>query len=125
MTGVKRPTETKVVAATGGAAGGGVVAGFIVWLLGITIWGAPWDAAHESSALAAVPLVVAVLVTSAVGAVSAYIAGRRAPHTPRPDLVEHPLTPRRSRVPDEFVTQPLPVVPSGRGSLSDDLLGER
>jgi hypothetical protein len=77
------PTEAKVKASSVGAAVGGAVATFALWLLGCVLWGAPWDADAADVAILAVPSPVAALVVLGVPAGVAYAAGWRARHTPR------------------------------------------
>jgi hypothetical protein len=78
--------ETKVIAAAAGAGGGGAVSGFLLWLLGVTVWGVPKDADHATQAVAAVPMPVALLLAVALAVIGAALGGYRAPHTDRPDL---------------------------------------
>lgn len=81
----KHPVETKVVAATGAAAGGSTFAAFLVWLLGVTVWGAPNDAGHADTAVLAVPTPVAVLVVLAATSGITALAGYLTKHTHRDD----------------------------------------
>lgn len=80
------PVETKVALQAGGGTLGAALSGFIVWLLGVTVWGVPFTADRATDAMGAVPLPVsgllAVLLTIGLGA----YAGYAAPHTARPDL---------------------------------------
>lgn len=78
------PIEGKVWSAANGGTGGAVVGTFVLWLLGITVWGAPSDALGAVAAVAAVPSPVVGLV--GLGAVygGAMAAGYRAKHTARP-----------------------------------------
>lgn len=86
--------EAKVVAAAYGAgaggASGGAIGTFLLWLLGVTVWGQPNDAKHATDAISAVPepvggflVIVLAAILAVVGAVA---AGYQAPHTERPDL---------------------------------------
>ncbi len=77
------PVETKVVAATGSAAAGTVLAAFGVWLLGVTVWGASNDAGHATAAVLAVPAPVAALVILAVTSGVVWVGAYFAKHTPR------------------------------------------
>lgn len=83
--------EAKVIAATGGSVGGaGVVSTFVLWLLGITVWGVPWTADKASEAIGAVPGPVQVLTVAVIGGLITFIAGYTAPHTnqePTPPVV--------------------------------------
>jgi hypothetical protein len=79
------PVEGKVKAATVGAAGGGAVGAFVLWLLGVFIWGAPGDADSATLAISAVPAPVAGVVLLGIPALVAYGAGYRAKHTRRDD----------------------------------------
>lgn len=78
--------ERKVVAGTAGAAGGGVLGTFVVWLLGVVAFGGSADAAAVEETLAAVPYPVSGVVVPVVAAAAAYLSGWWARHTPRPDL---------------------------------------
>jgi hypothetical protein len=66
------PVETKVITSTGGAGAGAIVAQFIDYLLGDTVY-------HHT-----VPGPVVALVTLVCAAGAAVIAGYWAPHTPKP-----------------------------------------
>lgn len=79
----REPVETKVVAATGATAGGGVVATFVVWLLGVTWQGQPTDADHAASAIGAVPAPVTAIVGLVVLTLSTFLGGYLARHTSR------------------------------------------
>lgn len=72
------PTETKVVAAAGGATGGGVLAALVVYLLDTLVY-TPQHNLGDT-----VPPVVLAAVYVVLAAVGAWVAGRAAPHTPRP-----------------------------------------
>ncbi|MEU8272544.1 hypothetical protein AB0B89_36005 [Sphaerisporangium sp. NPDC049002] len=63
------PIESKVKAATAAA----TVSGFLVWLLGVYVFGGN------------VPLPVQALISLVVPAALTYIAGWQAPHTARTD----------------------------------------
>lgn len=67
--------EPKVKAATGGAGAGGIVAGFIIWLLDELFWDGPGDPE--------VPLPVVLLVGLVVPAVIAFASGYWARHVNR------------------------------------------
>lgn len=79
----REPVETKVVAATGAAAGGSVLSAFLVWLLGVTVWSAPDDAGHAAKAVLAVPFPVSALVLLAVTSAATWAGGYLAHHSPR------------------------------------------
>lgn len=87
--GTTGPIETKVKASSIGAAAGGALATFGLWLLGVVVWGASNDADAATAAVASVPAPVAGLVLLGVPAAVAFTAGRAANHTFRPDLGEH------------------------------------
>ncbi|WP_426566365.1 hypothetical protein ACPPVT_07415 [Angustibacter sp. McL0619] len=86
----KRP-EVKVVAASGG---GAIVAGLIVWGLGVLITHVPLDRGHEDIAVAAVPAVVVAAIFAAVSFALGYLAPRTsdAERTkPDPDAQHAPV----------------------------------
>lgn len=80
---VRAPIETKVVAATAGSVAGTAVGGFILWLLGVTVWHVSSAAEHAPQAVAAVPGPVSALLLFVIGAVGTAVGGYVAPHTPR------------------------------------------
>ena len=87
------PVETKVYAALVGGVSGGAIGGFVLWLLGITVWHVSNAAASSGAAAAAVPPPVAdILLWGLPGAV-AWGAAWLAPHTSRPDLATPTATP--------------------------------
>jgi hypothetical protein len=71
------PVETKVAAATGGAGVGAVVGGLVVYLLDQLVYTGTGRWPDE------VPLIVMTAITVLLGALGAWVAGYRAPHTPR------------------------------------------
>lgn len=77
----KAPTERKVTAATLGSIGGASWGAAALWLIDEYLIG--------PHAQGDVPLPVQTLVFAAAAAVTAWIAGRRARHTARPDLPAH------------------------------------
>jgi cytochrome bd-type quinol oxidase subunit 2 len=79
----RAPVETKVIAATGSAAGGVATSTFAVWLLGVLVWGAPYDADHAAHAVLAVPAPVSVLAGLAITAGFTWVGSYLARHTPR------------------------------------------
>lgn len=81
----RSPVETKVVAATGSAAAGTATSAFVVWLLGVLVWGAPSDSGHADQAVLAVPTPVSVLVALALTSGITWAGGYLARHTPRDD----------------------------------------
>jgi hypothetical protein len=83
------PIETKVKAGSIGAAAGGALATFGLWLLGVGVWDASNDADAAAAAVVSVPAPVAGLVLLGVPALVSFLAGRAARHTFRPDLGEH------------------------------------
>lgn len=79
---MKKPIETKVISATGGAiGGGGVISTFALWLLGAIFWHGGWSADTASTAIGAVPGPVQALTIAVVAGISTYVAGYLAPHT--------------------------------------------
>lgn len=77
------PVETKVVAATGAAAAGSALSAFVVWLLGVVVWGAPSDSGHADDAVLAVPTPVSVIVALAIVSAVTWLGGYLARHTVR------------------------------------------
>ncbi len=103
--------EAKVIAAAAGSGAGAAVGTFLLWLLGATVWGAPGDAGHVATAVAAVPAPVGALLVIVVGIAGAGLAGYAAPHTPRPDLHGQPeAAPVATAAPAESATPPAPPV---------------
>ena len=82
--------ESKVYAATLGSGAGTILSGFLLWILGVTFWGASSDAAQSVTAASAVPAPVAALVTLLLTIGGAFAAGYAAPHTSRPDVTGAP-----------------------------------
>lgn len=82
---MSNPVETKVVAATGAAAAGSALSAFVVWLLGVIVWGAPSDSGHADDAVLAVPTPVSVIVALAIVSAVTWAGGYLARHTPRED----------------------------------------
>jgi len=76
--------ESKVIAATGGSGAGAVLASFVLWLLGVTVWHVGFAADKAEQAVAAVPSPVAGLILLIVSALGALGAGYAAPHTHQP-----------------------------------------
>ncbi len=88
--------EAKVVAATGAVPLASAVAMFLVWLLGVTVFGDDYrTAAVEGDG---VPVEVATVVFAVVSTAATFLAGFSAPHTFRADLdadeVATPILPR-------------------------------
>lgn len=77
------PVEGKVAAATVGSGAGAVVSVFILWLLGVLVFGASGDATLSSAAIEAVPTPVAGLIGAAVTVGGTFVGGYFAQHTPR------------------------------------------
>lgn len=75
--------EFKVIAAAAGAGAGDAIARFLLWLSGVIWWHAPSTADLASGAMAAVPVPVSGLITVAITASAAALAGYVAPHTSR------------------------------------------
>ncbi len=91
-----RILETKVAASAAAGGVGGALASFLLWVLGVTVWGAPSAAGSADVATAAVPAPVAGLLLTLLPAGLALLGGYLAPHTHRPDLV---VTPPVDQVP--------------------------
>ncbi len=92
----RRVVETKVVASTGAVPLASAVGMFLVWLLGVVVFGDDYrTAAVEGDG---VPVQVVTLVFAAVSTAAVFFAGYRAPHTFRADLdadeIATPLLPR-------------------------------
>jgi len=86
----KAPVEAKVYAALAGGGIGGALGGFLLWLLGVTVWHVPPSAAASAAASSAVPPPVADLLLILLPGGLAWLGSYAAPHTHRPDLP--PLT---------------------------------
>lgn len=78
------PIEGKVWAATVGTGAGAVVSGFVVWLLGVLVWQAPFTSEGATQAVASVPGPVVAIVGLVITVGGAFIGGYSAKHTPRP-----------------------------------------
>ena len=78
--------ESKVIAAAAGSGLGAALSAFLLWVVGVTAFGASSAADQVPKALAAVPEPVGALLAILVAIVGAFIGGYAAPHTPRPDL---------------------------------------
>jgi hypothetical protein len=96
--------ETKVIAAGGGAGLGAAVSTFLVWLLGVLVFGGSASADQVTKTAGAVPEPAGALLAILVTIGSGILAGWAAPHTDRPDLAAA-LTPLAGTF-----TQPAPVV---------------
>ena len=68
----KRP-ETKVIAAATGAS---VISGLILGLLGVTVFGVPFDADHSDAAIKAVPGFLSLAISGGVTFLLGYYAPR-------------------------------------------------
>lgn len=90
--------ETKVVAATAGAGAGASLAGFVLWLLGVLVWGADSNAANAQAAIAAVPAPVGVMVGILVTIGGTFIAGYAAPHTSRTQPTADPAVEEANKI---------------------------
>lgn len=80
--------ESKVYAATLGSGAGTILSGFLLWLLGITIWHSSSAATDAVAAVAAVPAPVAAVVTLLLAIGGTFIGGYLAPHTSRPVVTD-------------------------------------
>jgi hypothetical protein len=88
MADTKAPIESKVYGGTIGTGAGAVISAFVVWLLGVTVWGAPPDSPGATEALAAVPSPVAAIVGLLITVGGSFVGGYLARHTPRPETTE-------------------------------------
>lgn len=79
------PTESKVWGATVGTGAGYIISQFVLWFLGITVWGVSADALSAGEAVTAVPDPVNGLIGLGVTTVGGFIGGWLAKHTPRPE----------------------------------------
>jgi len=84
--------EAKVYAAAVGTGTGAIVAAFITWILGVTVWGAGFDATSATDAIAAVPGPVVGVIGLAITVGGSFLGGYAADHTTRPDLEQQPPT---------------------------------
>lgn len=82
----KPQIESKVYAATIGGAAGAAVAAFLLWVVGVSFFGADTAAAASEAAVAAVPGPVAQFLRLLVTAGCTFLGGYMARHTVRPDL---------------------------------------
>jgi hypothetical protein len=78
------PTEPKVVAATSSAGLAAIVAGYVNWQIGVSVFHASASGAKVSEAVAAVPQPLSALLLAAIPAAAALIGGYLAPHAARP-----------------------------------------
>lgn len=78
----QNPVSPKVIASAAGAGAGATVSSLVVWVLGVTFWGAPTSAQAADQAIAAVPGPVSGIVVLAVTVVSSALFGWRVsdPH---------------------------------------------
>ena len=81
-----------MIAATAGSGLGAAVSAFLLWLLGVTAFGASSNADQVAKAVAAVPEPVGALLAILIAIGGAFVGGYAAPHTSRPDLAAK-LTP--------------------------------
>ena len=77
------PVESKVYAATIGSGAGSIVGTFVLWLLGVSIFGGQATADQAAAAVAAVPAPVSGFVLLVLSAGGSFLAGYLARHTPR------------------------------------------
>lgn len=78
--------ETKVIAAAAGSGLGAAISSFLLWVLGVAVFGASSSADQVTKALAAVPEPVGGLLAILITIGSGFLGGYIAPHTYRPDL---------------------------------------
>lgn len=71
----ENPVSPKAIASTGGAGAGALVATFVTWLLGISVWDASSSSDRVADALAAVPSPVSALVALLISGVGAAVSG--------------------------------------------------
>lgn len=86
------PIESKVYAATVGTGAGAIVSAFVLWLLGVTVWGVAFTANAATDAIAAVPAPISGMVGLLITVAGSFAGGYLGDHTERPDL-EKPLQP--------------------------------
>lgn len=87
----KAPVETKVIASAGVTPLAAALAEFVVWLLGVTVFGDdPQTAALEGDG---VPVAVSALVLAVIATAAVYAAGYLAPHTQRTSEQDGPSVP--------------------------------
>lgn len=77
------PTESKVWGATVGGTAGYTISQFILWLLGVTLWGTSADALSATEAVTAVPEPVNGIVGLGITIAGVFLGGWLAKHTPR------------------------------------------
>lgn len=82
------PVEGKVWASTVGGGAGATVSSFVLWILGVLVWGAPSNASSATDAVAAVPFPVIGVVGLVITVGGVFIGGYLAKHTPRPAVTE-------------------------------------
>ena len=78
------PVEGKVWASTVGGGAGATVSTFVIWLLGVLVWGADSTAEAATDAVAAVPFPVIGIVGLAITVGGIFAGGYLAKHSPRP-----------------------------------------
>jgi len=78
------PTESKVFGGTIGSGAGTVVTTFVLWVLGVLVWGAPSASDASVQAVAAVPGPVSAFIGLILIVGGAFVGGWLAKHTPRP-----------------------------------------
>lgn len=88
---VTKIIESKVAIAAAGGGVGGVLATFLLWLLGVTLWHVSASAGSADLAIAAVPAPVSAVLLTVLPAALSLLGGYLAPHTARTDLAS-PLT---------------------------------
>ncbi len=98
------PAEPKVIAATGAAPLAVAVASFLIWLLGVTVFGDNYRTATIEGD--GVPLPVAGLVVAVMATLSVYYAGYHAPHQHRRSADGQPVDPVAAPTAYEPPTRP-------------------
>lgn len=98
MSASKPPVEGKVWAATAGGTTGLIISTFLLWVLGVTLWGVSADALSATEAVAAVPAPVIGLLGLLITGACTFGGGWIAKHTPRPEGL---YSPKRALVEDE------------------------
>jgi hypothetical protein len=101
MVSTKPPIEGKVWGATAGGTAGSIVASFVLWVLGVTLFGVSTDALSATEAISAVPWPIIGLVGLGITVGATFFGGWLTKHTPRPEGV---YSPKRELVDDKIVS---------------------
>jgi hypothetical protein len=90
MASTKPPIEGKVWGATAGGTAGSVIASFVLWVLGVTLFGVSTDALSATEAISAVPWPIIGVVGLGITIGATFFGGWLTKHTPRPEGVYSP-----------------------------------